>query len=220
MPSISVIMATARDDYPIIGLPELHMLQPTIESLNIQSFKDFEFILVDALYDRRPNLFRGDPYHADKLPFRVKHVPVDANHRFWMDRKRWNLCGQLNTGIIHSEGELLVRIDDCCEFDSEYLTKFWDGYRKGYFPLAMHIRYLAGKPARLNKDYIEKGYELNFSPSANSYSKNQFIMHMYQKFGRNRLIDLANKNKELFLHLLRGAVPMQPESPNHRRGSS
>lgn len=163
MPGISIIMATARDDYPIIGMPQVHMLQPTIESLKNQSLRGFEFILVDALYDRRPNLFRGEPFDSEKLPFMVKHVPVDAKHRFWMDRKRWNLCGQLNTGIMCSEGELLVRIDDCCEFDSEYLMKFWNGYRKGYFPLAMHIRYLNGKPARINKEYMETGYEANLT---------------------------------------------------------
>ncbi|MBU0846732.1 glycosyltransferase family 2 protein [Patescibacteria group bacterium] len=159
MPSISVIMATARDDYPIIGLPQLHMLQPTIESLNIQSFKDFEFIICDAIYDRRPNLFHGEPFNMEKLPFQVKHVPVDTKHRFWLDRKRWNLCGQLNTGIMHSEGDMIIRIDDCCEFGSDYLMKFWDGYQRGYFPLAMHIRYLNGKPARVNREYMEKGYE-------------------------------------------------------------
>ncbi len=163
MPSISVIMATARNDYPIIGMPHVHMLKPTIESLKSQGFKDFEFILVDALYYRRPYMFLGAPFSAEKLPFKVKHVPVDEKHRFWLDRKRWGLCGQLNTGIMHSEGELLVRIDDCCEFDSDYLMKFWNGYQKGYFPLAMHIRYLNGKPARVNKEYMENGYEANLT---------------------------------------------------------
>lgn len=161
MPAISIIMATARDDHPIIGLPNTHMLQPTIESMKMQTFKDFEFIICDAIYDRRPNMFRGDPFNSEKLPFRVKHIPVDKKHRFWMDRKRWNLCGQLNTGIMHSEGELLVRIDDCCEFDIEYLSKFWDGYQKGYFPLAMHIRYRNGKPAILNQEYLDSGNELS-----------------------------------------------------------
>lgn len=166
MVSISVILPTARGDYPIIDLPNLHMFQPTIESLKIQTFKDFELIVVDALYHLRPKLFQGEPFHSDKLPFSVKHIPIEHNnrynHRFWIDNRRWNVCGTLNTGIIHAKGELLVRIDDCSDFDSNYLKRFWEGYQSGYWPMAMHIRYLGGKPARLNKEYMEIGYEMNY----------------------------------------------------------
>lgn len=163
MVSISIILPTARGDYPIVGLPNIHMFQPTIESLKIQTFKDFELIIIDALHNLRPKLFQGEPFRPDTLPFNVRHVPIALtpkfNHRFWMDNKRWNVCGTLNTGIIHAKGELLVRIDDCSEFDSDFLKRFWEGYQSGYWPCAMHIRYLDGKPARLNKEYLKKGYE-------------------------------------------------------------
>ena len=167
MVSISIILPTARGDYPIVGLPNIHMFQPTIESLKIQSFKDFELIIVDALHHLRPKLFQGEPFHSDRLPFPVKHVPIAMtpkfNHRFWMDNRRWAVAGTLNTGIIHANGELLVRIDDCSEFGSNFLKIFWEGYQSGYWPMAMHIRYLEGKPARLNKEYMDKGYEANKS---------------------------------------------------------
>lgn len=124
MESISVILPTARGDYPIIGLPNVHMFQPTIDSLKIQTFKDFELIVIDALYHLRPKLFQGEPFHSDKLPFHIKHVPIEHNarfnHAFWMNNKRWNVCGTLNTGIIHAKGELLVRTDDCSEFDGDF----------------------------------------------------------------------------------------------------
>lgn len=124
-------------------------------------------IIVDGLHHLRPNLFEGQPFDKKKLPFKVRHVPIALtpkfNHRFWMDNRRWNVCGTLNTGIIHAKGELLVRIDDCSEFDSDYLKKFWEGYQNGYWPMAMHIRYLEGKPARLDNRYMEIGYEANSS---------------------------------------------------------
>lgn len=165
--TISFIMATARDDYPIIGLPNVHMLQPTIESLKIQTFKDFEFIFIDGLYHLRPELFKGSPFHKDKLSFPIKHIPIEHNerfnHRFPMDNRRWNVCGSLNTGIIHAKGELIVRLDDCCEFSSDYADKFYSGYNSGYFPQAMHIRYLEGKPAILDEKYRKVGYEMNYS---------------------------------------------------------
>jgi len=127
--------------------------------LKKQRFKDFEVVVADCLYEYRPNLFDGEPFHADRLPFEVKHVPIHPNHRFWLDRGRWSVCGALNTAIIHSEGELLVRMDDCSEFDEDYLQKFWEGYQSGYWPMAMHTRYRAGRQAYYNKEYRERGYE-------------------------------------------------------------
>lgn len=155
MVSMSVILPTARGDYPIIKLPNVHVLKPTIESLKSQTFKDFEFIVVDALYHLRPKLFQGEPFYSDVLPFPIKHIPIHQNHRFWMDNKRWNLAGTLNTGIIHSIGELLVIINDCSEFDSGYLQKFWNGYQNGYISLAMSIRYEAD--SRFSSDIENQG---------------------------------------------------------------
>ena len=176
MVSISIILPPDRGDYQIDGLPDIHMFQSTINSLKCQTFKDFELIIIDALHHIRPNLFQGEPFDKDKLSFPVKHIPIEHNdrfnHRFCMDNNRWNVCGTLNTGIIHANGELLVRIDDCSEFESDYLKKFWEGYQSGYFPMAMHIRYLEGKPAHLNDEYRKKGYES--STSSNFGSKNAF----------------------------------------------
>ena len=177
MLDISVIMPTAHQDYPIIGQPEVHFLAPTIKSLSEQTFKDFEFILVDALHSKR------DPYDFSKLPFPIKHVPVHPNHRFWLKRKRWNVCGALNTGIIHAEGELIIRIDDCSEFDPEFIQRFWDGYQSGYFPLAMHIRYLRGKPARLNEEYRKEGYEAKHSESFEKGEKLEVLKRVYGEEG-------------------------------------
>lgn len=198
MVSISIILPTARGNYPIIGLPNLHMFRPTIESLRIQSFKDFELIIIDALHHLRPKLFQGEPFHSDKLPFLVKHIPIDHNdkfnHRFWIDNRRWNVCGTLNTGIIHAKGELLVRVDDCSEFDSDFLKRFWEGYRSGYWPMAMHIRYLGGKPARLNKEYMDKGYEANISSTFDP-DRDKLLKKIYGEDGliRDTRYDIVKK---------------------------
>ncbi len=169
---ISVIMPTAREDYSILGQPDLHYLESTMKSLAKQTFKDFELVLVDALHDSRDYDFSG-------LPFPVKHVPVHPNHRFWLDRKRWSVCASLNTGIIHSEGELIVRIDDASEFDSDFLQRFWDGYQSGYFPLAMHIRYLGGKPARFNEEYQNEGYEAKYATTFEKEEKLSVLKRLY-----------------------------------------
>jgi len=175
---ISVIMATARSNYPIIGLPNIHVLQPTMHSLEKQAFKDFELIIVDALYP-----LKREWIERRKWSFPVKYVPVHPNHRFWLDRKRWNVCGALNTGILYAEGELLVRVDDCSEFKPDFLAKFWEGYKSGYFPLAMHIRYLAGKPAKINKEYFEKGYEAKNSNTFEQIDRKELLKRLYGEEG-------------------------------------
>ena len=173
MVSISVLLCTARDDFPIIGLPNLHILNPTFNALLGQTFKDFEVIVVDALYPRRQK------WLDKEWGFPAKYVPVHPNHRFWLDQKRWQVCGALNTGIINSSGELIVRIDDCSEFESTFLQKFWDGYRSGLFPLAMHIRYLEGKPARFDQDYINRGYESKYSTCLEKDERQAILRRLY-----------------------------------------
>lgn len=173
MPSISVLLATARSDYSIIGLPDLHIFNPTFNALLGQTFKDFEVIVIDGLYPKRQKWFEKD------WGFPVKYVPVHPDHRFWLDRKRWFVCAALNTGIINSEGELLVRIDDCSEFESTFLQKFWDGYRSGYFPMAMHMRFLGGKPARFDKEYMEKGYEAKYSVTLEKDERQAILRRLY-----------------------------------------
>lgn len=153
MVNISVILCTARSDFPIIGLSQVHLFETTLRSLCNQSFKSFELVLVDAFYEKRKD------HDFSELPFPLKHVPPHPNHRFWLDRKRWNVCGMLNTGILHAEGELLVRCDDCSQFGSDFLQRFWEGYEKGFFPLAMHTRYREGEQAYYTEEYRQQGYE-------------------------------------------------------------
>lgn len=155
MVSISVIIPTARESFPIIGLPHVYVLEPTFRSLEKQSFRDFEVIVVDALYPSKREWIE-----KHKWSFPVKYVPPRANHRFWLERGLWNVAGMLNTALLHAEGELIVRMDDCSEApDSNYLQKFWDAYEKGYFALAMHTRYRNGKQAYYNSEYEKEGYE-------------------------------------------------------------
>ena len=157
MYNISLVLITARDDYAIIGLPETHILGPCIESLKNQTFRDFELVVVDSLYELRPGMFRGEPF--GELPFPVKHVPVHLNHRFWLDHRRFNASGAMNTGLLHAEGELVVKVDDCCMFQPDLLERMWKEYQGGYFPLAMHTRYRDGEQAYFDVKYREEGYE-------------------------------------------------------------
>ena len=157
MVSISCILPTARSEYSLLGLPDKHIFEPTFESLRKQIFKDFELIVCDALWPSRKGFTELD------WGFPIKYVPAYPNHRYWLDRKRWGVAGMLNTALLQCEGELVVRLDDCCEFEESYLQRFWAGYQNGVWPMAMHIRYLGGKPARFDSEYRKNGYEMNYA---------------------------------------------------------
>jgi len=155
---MSIILTTARDDFSIIGMPDTHILGPCIEGLNNQTFKNFELIVVDSLIDIRPNMFKGKPFDVDKLNFDVKHIPLHPNHRYWLDKKMWNFNGALNTAIIHAEGELLMKFDDCCYPKEDLFNRIWEEYQSGYFPLVMHTKYRNGVQAYYNEKYRSARY--------------------------------------------------------------
>lgn len=141
MVDISVILVTARPEFSIIGQPEVSWINKILMCLRIQTFKDFELVIVDSLYGKREHSFNG-------LPFDVKYVPVHPEHRVWLDRKRYNICGSLNTALMYVEGELIVRIDDCSEFDEGYLQRIWNEYETGLWLQGMHVKYLNGEISR------------------------------------------------------------------------
>jgi len=149
---ISVIMATARDDYPIVGLPDTFIFEPTLESLKQQTFSDFEFIIVDALYDFRKNYFKDK-----KLPFPIKHIKPKPS--VWDKVGAWRVCNQLNTAITHAEGELIIRIDDCCSFGPEFLEKFWTWHKRGFFAQALVIYHHGTEPMRNTAETKKLYYE-------------------------------------------------------------
>jgi glycosyltransferase involved in cell wall biosynthesis len=179
MNEISVILCTARSDYPIIGLDRVHVLQPTLYSLEKQTFREFELIIVDSLYPAKKEWIE-----ERKWSFPIKYVPPHPNHRFWLDRGLWNVAGMLNTALLYAEGELIVRLDDCSEIpDVNYLQKLWDAYKNGFFALTMHVRYNAGKPARINEEYFEKGYEARYAKSFETEDIKALLERLYGKNG-------------------------------------
>jgi len=181
MTSISVILCTARSEYPIIGLPQIPVLQPTFYSLEKQTFRDFELIVVDALYPQKKQWIE-----SRKWSFPIKYVPTHPNHRFWLDRGLWNVSGMLNTALLFCEGDLIVRLDDCCELpDRDYLKKFWEYYdESGLFAMAMHVRYLRGEPARVDENYLKEGYEAKYA----QMPKEDRAMLLKRLYGENGVV--------------------------------
>lgn len=152
-----MILGTARESYgAMIGREDIHLLQPTLESLKLQTFTDFEFIVSDALYEKREKLFRGEPFNRDDFKFTIKHIPVKP-FSIWLQKGLWALQAGFNQGIVHSDGELLLFFGDCCEFKADTIELFWKWYEKGYFPMALTYYHKDGKPLFDNEICTKRG---------------------------------------------------------------
>lgn len=130
--SISFIMITARVDYPYTNRPDLHLFEPTLECFKKQEFTDFEWVIVDALYEQRKNYFTGM-----KLPFKVKHVPALPN--IWIENGFAGMSRQFNKGIIYADGELLFFAGDGFMMQPTFMGQLWNHYNQGYFPFAWYF---------------------------------------------------------------------------------
>ena len=131
-PNVSFIMITAREDFPYLNRPDLHVFEPTLESFKKQTNHEFEWIIVDVLYDQRKD------YFADKdLPFKVKHIPAKPN--LWIEEGFPGISTQYNKGIIYADGELLFFWGDSHIAIPEFADNLWRYYQQGYFPLAWYL---------------------------------------------------------------------------------
>ena len=126
-PKITVFLITCREDYSILGLKDLHIFTPLIESLNNQSFKDFELIIIDSLHKWR----NTSPINEAK--FKVTHIPPKPSP--WLNIGHFHSSNSVNTAILHAKGKILVGMCDCMEFDSNYLDKIWKHFMNGYIAL-------------------------------------------------------------------------------------
>lgn len=125
---ISLVMATARASYPseingshLVDKNGPHLFDIILKSLERQTFTDFEIIIVDALYHKRKDFFQHNHY-----PFPVKHIADKPS--VWLSKGMWAICSARNQGIIHSDGELVVFIDDAFGFGRDWLELFWKYY--------------------------------------------------------------------------------------------
>lgn len=123
MPEVSVII-------PTFNRPEL--LQRALESLRIQTFRDFEAVVVnDAGVDV------GDIVERFQSSFSVHYVTASKNG---------GLAAARNLALSHAKGSLIAYLDDDDLFLSEHLTTlrtFWhavpnqvvytDAYRTSYY---------------------------------------------------------------------------------------
>ena len=125
MVRISYITVTARGNYPHVGRPDLHLFDVTLDTLSRQSFKDFEYIIVDCFYEERKDYFK-----SHNLGLRIKHVPSYPNP--WKEKGLVQVCHQFNKGVIHADGELLFFDADSSMLPPDLMANLWRHYKDGW----------------------------------------------------------------------------------------
>jgi len=125
-------MITARENHPYVGRPDLHLFEPTLECFKHQTLSDFEWIIVDDLYEQRRNYFENMD-----LPCQIKHIPAKPN--LWREKQFPAMATQYNKGIIYADGELLFLAGDSYMVLESFMANLWTRYQEGYFPLAWYF---------------------------------------------------------------------------------
>ncbi len=115
MPKITVQMVTGRD---------LKMIPYQIDSLKAQSFKDFEFVFVDELWEERKNLVKEQI--GDSFP--CIHILPKVIRPYFAPGEAWNY------GFTLCNGELLYFMADYILLEKDCLLRHWETHTR--FPKA------------------------------------------------------------------------------------
>lgn len=138
MPQISLIIHTASPDDFLAAQGVPSYFRALLHHLQWQSLQDFELIYVDTYHEQQREHFRKC---IDSMPYRIKHVPVHPEHRYWYDRGNCYISAAKNTGILWADGELCVSCDDAEFFPPQMLARYWHHYKeRGRYMHALHKR--------------------------------------------------------------------------------
>jgi hypothetical protein len=174
-PKISLIIHTASADNMLQKEHNIDsMFQMYIDCLEQQTFKDFEFILVDGKYDENKESFKNI-----KTSFVVKHVPIHDNHRYWFDKNLVHISSIKNTGLLYADGELCISVDDAELFHDKLLDMYWYYYQSGFLMNSLFKRFKTisvNALKRVNMPIL--GEEYNNDPRFN-YLKNENLIHSH-----------------------------------------
>ena len=125
---LTVGMFTARDGYCMPGKPSVHIFDYLIDSLLLQTYKEFELVIADALYEQRKDYFKYKKY-----PFEIRHVPMKKN--LWLDNGYVAISASRNTCLMHARGDSVMLIGDAVALNPDCIenaVKLFDEYDATY----------------------------------------------------------------------------------------
>lgn len=102
----------------------------SLQSLNQQTFSDFEYIIVDGYY-HRPGRKEYVVGLIEELGvgFPVLHIPDKASR--WKGQRPC-IANARNTVLLFANGQYIVHADDCCKMRNNWLERHYMWLSKGY----------------------------------------------------------------------------------------
>lgn len=137
---ISLIVHSASPDMFLQDRGITSYFAALLTDLTRQTISDFELIYVDTYHTEQREWF-AEVLAAIEPKFRVKHVPVHHEHRYWYDRGYCYISAAKNTGILYADGELCVSCDDAEFFPPGFLDRYWQYHKRGRYMHALHKRF-------------------------------------------------------------------------------
>jgi len=162
-----------------------HFLQPTLECLAHQKFKDFEFIISHKYPEDAEDLVKEYQKDCD-FPIKL----VKEKHSIWHDLgpQYHTVANNKNTGFINSEGELILHIDDLSFFNDNLLQEVWDQWKDDNYVTGRTVRCIKYDPKVENYkkkigpnkiEIAENGWVGQIKPLTNIEENPQIPMSMF-----------------------------------------
>lgn len=107
------------------------------QSLKDQSFKDFEYIIVDGYYDKRKDEIAKLIKDMD-IQFPVLHIPDKPSR--WKGQRPC-ISNARNTVLIFANGKFVVHADDCCKMRNNWLERHLKWLEAGHLCAGAWIGY-------------------------------------------------------------------------------
>lgn len=108
-----------------------------LESLKAQTFKDFEYIIVDGFWKRRKDAIKG---LMEKSGVSFPYMHVEDKPSRWKG-KRPAICNARNTALMFANGKYIVFCDDNCKMPPNWLETHLRWLEKGYIVAGTWIGY-------------------------------------------------------------------------------
>jgi hypothetical protein len=117
------------------GLKNVHHFDLVIQALAAQTYRNFELIISDYLFDVREFNWGAMPGPG----FPIFHTPI--THSLAKNMGYCAICATRNSGIMFSSGSYLLFLDDCCTFTNDLLQNIVHEYQtKKVFTNALFTR--------------------------------------------------------------------------------
>lgn len=145
---LSVVLNTARGDFPYVDLPTTFIFEPIIRSLAAQTTPIHELIIVDGLEPTASSL------RADRLrALSIEHLQPRGIKTTWLRPRSAlfpayvTICAAKNTGLEAATGDAVWFIDDGMDAPPYVVGIMLDYLRRGLWPSALCVYYQGGAPA-------------------------------------------------------------------------